>query len=85
MRGSSSAFLSGVILIFIGAIGSGVISFLAVTGRLGSNPYEAFSMSTILTIVAAALSFLGFMMILVGIYRGLRSIDDLHKDRFGRS
>jgi len=85
MRGSASAFLTGIILIFIGAIGSGVISFLASTGRMGSNPFNALGMATILLIVAAAASLLGSMMVLVGIYRGLKSIDDLHKDRFGRS
>lgn len=85
MRGSSSAFLSGVILIFIGTIGSGVVSFLATTGRMGAAPFDALGMATILLIAAGAITVLGSMMILVGIYRGLRSIDDLHRDRFGRS
>ncbi|MGO4452737.1 hypothetical protein AB4Y75_01400 [Arthrobacter sp. RAF14] len=62
-----------------------MISFLTATGRLGSSPFGTLGMATILALVAGAISFLGFMMILIGIYRGLRSIDDLHKDRFGRS
>ncbi|MFJ3956042.1 hypothetical protein [Arthrobacter sp. NPDC090010] len=83
MRGSGSAFLAGIILLFAGSIGAAVVAVLAATGRLGQDLSHAVALSTTLYVVAGAISFLGSMMILVGIYRGLKSIDDLHKDRFG--